>query len=71
MSDTAEGLPPAVIDHAAEPTQIYCRECAFEESASIPDESREDLSVSQIGDVLVCDGCGVDIATTIIDDRDD
>jgi len=59
MSGTTPGLPPAVIDHAATPTQIYCRNCAYQ---AINSPDREKLSVDQVGDVLLCDGCGTDIA---------
>lgn len=63
-------LPAAVIDHAATPTQIYCRDCMHE---ALDSSNREELSVDQIGDVLICDGddCGVNIATTVERDRDD
>lgn len=53
-------LPAAVIDHAPSPAQIYCTDCAY--STEIDDEHREDLDESQVGDCLICDGCGRDIS---------
>lgn len=52
----------AVIDHAASPTQIYCPECVLEALGS---ERREELDPSQIGDCVICDECGRDIADDV------
>lgn len=68
MTTAAAGLPPAVIDHAASPAQVYCRNCALGET--IPEDVREELSVDQIGCYLPCDGCGEDIAEKIEEDDD-
>ncbi|MUV61724.1 hypothetical protein [Halobacterium sp. CBA1126] len=57
---TDDGLPAAVIDHAPSPAQIYCPDCAY--TVDIDDEHREDLDESQVGDCLICDGCGCDIS---------
>lgn len=66
-STNEEGAPPAVLDHAVSPPRILCRECTFGED--IPAEEREELSDDQIGDVCICDGCGVNIYETL--DTDD
>ncbi|WP_089650118.1 hypothetical protein [Halobacterium hubeiense] len=63
---TNEDLPPAVIDHGESPAQIYCQDCAY--STEIDDEAREDLDESQVGDCVICDGCGRDIAELVDDD---
>lgn len=65
MSGTTPGIPPAVIDHAATPVQIYCRDCAYE---AINSSDREELSVDQIGCFLPCDSCGEDINAKLEDD---
>jgi len=55
-----DDLPAAVIDHAPSPAQIYCPDCAY--TVDIDDEHQENLDESQVGDCVICDGCGRDIA---------
>ncbi|MCD2204431.1 hypothetical protein [Halobacterium sp. KA-6] len=62
---TDEDLPPAVIDHSPSPAAIYCSDCAY--TVDIDDEAREDLDESQVGDCVICDGCGEDIAELVDD----
>lgn len=59
-----DGEVAAVLDHSASPTQIYCAECLLEALGST---SREELTPSQIGDVLICDSCGRDISELVDD----
>jgi hypothetical protein len=59
MPDATPERPYAVLVHEEDATHVLCNPCA---SRYVGDAETEELAQENVGDVLLCDGCGADLA---------